>query len=323
MSVPVTVIYPTCRPEPRFDWFADSLARETQGADVEVVVVDGIHSLDRTRRFQAVAGGRFRLQHVAAKPTPYAGPYRRTGRDYFAAASARNTGLAYARTPYVVYADDLSVVMPGWWSEVQSAASAGCVVAGAYQKHWDMVVADGRLVSSRGELSGLDSRWAQGHDTATVPIAGSQLFGCSFGAPRSLLLEVNGFDELCDSIGGEDWNLGVRVEWSGAEIRYSRRMLTIESEELHRVGPVVLRRDKTAPPSVYMRRLREFGVSQRHVAGNWDSSHMIVDVLFGTRSAQPQGNCSLVEDLNPVRFGEMAARLPTHHWFDREPLSAL
>jgi len=250
-------------------------------------------------------------------------PSRRTSRDFFSAASARNTGVVHATAPYLVFVDDLSVPMANWWAEVRAAAGSGEVVAGAYQKHFEMVVDAGVLISSRATPAGRDSRWDQGNDTSSVAIGGSQLFGSSFGAPRELLLELNGFDEMCDSIGGEDWHFGVRVEWTGAAIRYSRRMLTIESEELHHVGAPACRLDKTAPPSAYIRRLREFGVTDRQFEGQWDSSHMILDILFGTRTTQTHGNYYLLSALTPASFETTVQRFPRAHWFDHQPLSAL
>lgn len=106
----VSVVYSTHRVEPRFDWFAESLAASIGDADVEVIVVDGLHSANRTARINEVVGGRFAVRHIPAKPTPYNGPHRLTRRDYFAAASARNTGLAHAARPYVVFVDDASVL---------------------------------------------------------------------------------------------------------------------------------------------------------------------------------------------------------------------
>jgi hypothetical protein len=323
MTPLTSIVYLTYRAEPRFDWFADSLARQAAGGDFEVIVVDGAYAAERTARFEDAAARRFALRHVPAKPSPYAGPHRLTTRDFFSAASARNTGLLHARAPYVVFVDDLSVVMPGWWEEVHAAARCGDVVAGAYQKHLEMRVEAGVLQSSRCEPGGVDSRWTQGRDDRTVPIGGAQLFGCSFGAPRDLLVEVNGFDELCDSIGGEDWHLGVRLEWAGAAIRYSRRMLTIESEELHHAGTPAVRLDKTAPPSVYLRRLREYGVTARYVAGNWDSSHMLLDILFGTGTTQTLGNYYLLATLDPSALDQVCPRFPQVHWFDRQPLACL
>lgn len=181
----VSVVYVTHRAEPRFDWFADSLAMNIGDADVEVIVVDGLHSSDRTDRISEAVHGRFAACHVPAKPTPYNGPHRLTQRDYFASASARNTGVVHASRSYVVFADDAAVLMPGWGGEVRHAARDEYVVAGAYQKRWEMMVERGALVRGRLDAGGTDSRWHQCSDTGAVPAHGSQLFGCSSSCWRS------------------------------------------------------------------------------------------------------------------------------------------
>src|SRR5215468_10928064 len=122
MPAGVSVVYVTHRGEPCFDWFADSLAANIGDADVEVIVVDGLYSSDRTARVSETVNGRFAVSHVRAKPTPYNGPHRLTQRDYFAASSARNTGVVHASRPYLVFTDDAAVLMPEWWREVWQAA---------------------------------------------------------------------------------------------------------------------------------------------------------------------------------------------------------
>lgn len=323
MSAGISVVYVTYRADPKFDWFADSLARQTDGSDMEVIIVDGHWSAERTDLFEAQARGRFPLRHVAAKPTPNAGPHRLTRVDHFSAASARNTAAIYATGSYLVYADDLSVVMPGWWAEVQSAAVAGDVIGGAYQKRAEMVVDDGLLVSSRCEADGIDTRWWQAGDSGRVTLPGAQLYGCSFGVPLELMMSVNGFDELCDRTGGEDWQFGQRLEWSGATIRYSRHMLTIESTELHAVGTPARRTAKFLPPHLYLRRLRDFGIAQRTTSEQWDNGHMIVDLTFGLRSTQTLGNYYLLSTLTPDTLSATVARFPRLDWFDDQPLSQL
>ena len=286
----ISIVHVTHRQTPRFDWFADSLARQLAPDDaVEVVFVD--ERVDRARRAELaeIVRGRFPFRHVLPKPSPYCGPHRLTRRDLFAAASARNTGIVHARERYLVFVDDAAVLMPGWWKEARRAARLGYVVAGAYQKHREMVVEDRVLVSSQVSPSGIDSRWDLASDTALVPIGGGQLFACSFGAPRRLLLDVNGFDEMCDVIGGEDYHLGLRLEWMDATIYYSRAMLTIESEELHaerrkrRMDPQTPQRvGMFLEPSDYLVRLRDFGVDRRSTDGACDSSHMVLDIAYGT-----------------------------------------
>lgn len=319
----ISLVYVTYRVEPRFDWFADSLAVSIDDADVEVIVVDGLHSPGRTARINGAVGGRFAVRHVPAKPTPYNGPHRLTRRDYFAAASARNTGVVYASRPYIVFVDDAAVLMPGWWRAVREAASDEYVVAGTYQKRWEMIVERGVLVGSRPDPLGMDSRWHDGDDARAVPVRGSQLFGCSFGIPRDVLLAVNGLDELCDLVGGEDSHLGARLEHLGIPVRYSRRMLTVESHELHRQPGVFTRMDKTMDQETYMRRLRRFGLARRSVEGRHDSSHMIVDLLYGTRQVRSLGNYYHLRILNERNIDQTVHNFPRTHWFDGQPLEEM
>jgi len=41
-------------------------------------------------------------------------------------------------------------------------------------------------------------------------------------------VELNGYDELCDPVGGEDYQLGLRIEFAGVPIFYCRAMLAVE-----------------------------------------------------------------------------------------------
>lgn len=323
-GVAASIVYPTYRGEPAFEWLADSLAPQLGDADdVELIVVDGAYSAERGERWRRAVAGRFALHHVRAKPSPYNGAHRLTQRDYFAAASARNTGLVYARRPYVFFIDDSSVLMDGWWRAGREAIRGGMVVAGAYYKCWDMRVVQGALETYRRDASGADSRWTLGDARRAVRVGGGQLFGGSIGAPRELLLQVNGFDELCDSIGGEDWHLGVRLEFAGAPIYYDRRMLSLESEELNRLGTPFLRVDPTLPPDAYMERLGDFGVRRRHVPGACDSSHMLLDIVHGTGSPGTHGNYYWLADLDEATLEATVRRFPRGRWFDGVPLADL
>jgi Glycosyl transferase family 2 len=319
----VSVVYVTHRHEPAFAWFADGLAAQLRDDDVEVIVIDGLHTLERSERFQAIVQGRFDLRHVPAKPTPYSGACRLTPKDYFAIASARNTGIVYATKPYVAFVDDCCVLGPNWWSEVRAAATGGYVVAGSFQKHYEMVVEAGALLDSKVRPEDVDSRWPQGDDDSIVAVGGGQLFGCSFAAPRSLLVGVEGVDELCDPIGGEDYHLGLRLEWSGAEIFYSRRMLTIESVELHDGGPELLRIGRVLEPPAYLERLREFGISERILDGDWDSSMLVLEILLGTRNTRSIGNYYVLDELTEASLDHLPERFPGTYWVDGTPLAEL
>ena len=319
----VSIVYVTQRTEPRFEWFADGLARQLDDGEVEVVMVDGLHSTERGAGFAQIVGGRFPFRHLAAKPSPFTGPHRLTRRDYAAPASARNTGIVYAAHPYVVFVDDLSVPGPGWWGAARDAAQHGYVAAGAYAKHLELVVADGVIVSSRPTPGGLDSRIEIRANTKLVQVGGGALYGCSFGAPKRLLLDLNGLDELCDSIMGEDSQLGYRIEHARIPIYYDRRMFTVESEELHHQGEPPVRLNDLIHPALYMARLREFGVRRRTRRGRWDTTHLLFDIVHGTRATESLGNYYRLADLTAKNIDSVQAAFPQHHWVDQRPLAEL
>lgn len=317
MTGAVSIVYSTYRRDPAFGWFADGLARQLGDDEVELVVVDGSPGPGRREQFEAAVGGRYSFRYGPAKPTVFNGPHQRVPEALHAASSARNTGVVLATRPYVVFVDDCSVPMPGWWAEVKEAARHHYVVAGTYQKHWAMEVVEGELVSSRSLESGRDIRWELGHDHRVVPMPGSHLFGCSVGLPRRLLCEVNGYDELCDGMGGEDYQLGVRLELAGEPLFFSRRMLTVESEEHHRgAGQQLVRRDFELPESEYRARLAAWGVADRATDGKWDGSHMVLDLVYGLRATGSLGNHYQLGELGPHDLEGTAATLPATYWFD-------
>jgi hypothetical protein len=324
MTPAISIALTTGRLEPAFDWFADSLARQLgDGDDVEVVVVDRHHDAARAARLDACVRGRFAFRHVPPKPTPWQGPHRLTRRDAFAASSARNTAILHMRAPYLAFVDDCAVLMPGWWAAAKRAAADGAVVAGAYQRRRAMTVRDGVLRRGRLDADGRDGRWHLGDDAKPVPVHPGQLYSMSFGAPRELLLSVNGFDEMCDGIGQEDVQLGMRLAAAGATILYDRSMMIVESDDLNLAGVRLLRHDPWQPEAAYLARLATYGVRGRATEGKTDATHMMLDIVLGTGSWATHGNYYWLADLTPDRYAATVARFPTHHWFDGCPLSTL
>ncbi len=237
----LTIAYMTCRKEPKFNWFYDSLMRQYEKAlqEVRVVVVD----FHRNSRLWFNAS---KAQFVPPKPCVWQGPHRLTKNDYFAAANARNTAICYAQDGFIAFVDDLSVLMPGWLNAVREAMAKNYIVCGAFRKVNKLVVENGHVVSFEDHPSGHDSRWKSGDDTKAVPCHPNWLFGCSFAAPVNALLKVNGLFEDCDSggVGMEDCSLGMALAATGHKLKYDRRMFTLESEELHHLDTPMLRKDK-------------------------------------------------------------------------------
>jgi len=309
----VSIVCPTHRPDPRFSLLADSLAPQLgdDAAEVQVIVVDGLHSAVRGEQLLAQAAGRFALEHVPAKPTPWNGAYRVTSNEYCATASAHNTGIVHALAPYVVFVADWTTLLPGWWSELRSAARHGQVLTGAIHEQG----------GDAGQIE-LDRRWKLGEDSHGVPVGGGNLAAANFGAPRELLVAVNGFDELCDPAGREDYHLGTRLEWAGATVLYDRRVTSIRNAERHR-HDVVRRLDRVSDRAAYMNTLRGFGVSARSFDGPFDSSHLVWDVLFGRRESGSLGNHYELAELGVEELPATAEQLPLTHWFDGQPLGRL
>lgn len=258
----LTIAYVTNRRAPMFSWFVESLCDQTtpeQRGDLQVVFIDGClwgehasaslgmgdiplaaeiyHSLSRHREVADAVAGRFQFLHIPPKPCAYQGPFRQTTRDMFCAGSSRNTAFLVADAPYVVFVDDLSVLMPGWFNNVMHAVNDDYIVCGMYRKVLELAVSTNPFrVSWKDYPPGVDSRWPHGSDGGVVPWHGSGMFGCSFGVPLEAALEVDGNDCAHHGQGGEDTDLGIRLERAGWPVFLNRNMLTLESEEMHHGG---------------------------------------------------------------------------------------
>jgi hypothetical protein len=291
------------------EWFWGSLDRECV-ADfswIKVVVVDFWHHLKhRTEEITAMAP--LPVTHVPPKPTVWQGMHKLTKVDYFATSNARNTGLCLAPDGWIVYLDDLSVLMPGWWAAVRESVMVGegRIIAGAYKKVKNLFVRDGLAVSWEDFPAGVDTRWRYGNDNGPVRINGGALFGCSLLAPVEAFLQVNGWDEDCDSMSGEDYVAGLMMERNGWPVFYDRRMLTFESEE-HHYQDVPFKRiiKKNPDASVVMLNMVLHG--GRHRAPNY----------FGDGGIRVLRQRVLAGEPFPI------TQVPQHHWPDSQPLESM
>jgi hypothetical protein len=305
-----TISYITNRIEPKIEWFFSSLASQG-GAGIPVNVVD-FHADNPERRAcianLASISGITINRHITPMPCVWQGKHRLTKDNYFAAANASNTAIAICPTDWVVFVDDLSVLMPGWLDCVREAVTRSEITCGSYRKVLKLEVVNGIVASCERHSLGEDHRavcigWGK-----LTPCTGQWFFGCSFVAPIEAMLTINGFDTDTDSMGYQDTLAGLMLAANGYKFVYDSRMVTYESEELH-----------GQPGNVFHR--WDPGVSPK------DKSHKMIELIEKGRTKSP--NYYGPEGLRGLRSsmlngGEFPVfQIPEHEWFTGTPLREL
>lgn len=297
----LTIAYFTNRLEPKFEWFCDSICKQTRGiSGIDFLFVDlqlDYMGEERKQKLKDAVKGRFPFRHIPPKPCSWQGKHRKTKYDYFAASNTRNTAFIEAKTSHVACIDDLSIVSTNWLDQVMHAVQHEYVMCGSYKKMDEMEVENGVLLSHGKEY--VDSRWQFGSD-GIKPCSGDLLYGCSFVVPMAGVLLVNGFDEMCDGGGAEDYDFGIRLSRAGYKFYYNRNALSIESNELH-----------NQPPNLYRR---------KKICSTGEESDWF---MLNELGRQPDRYKTLANwtDISKAKFDKSyKATLPTHDWCDNQPL---
>jgi hypothetical protein len=152
-------------------------------------------------------------------------------------------------------------------------------------------------------------------------VGGGWLYGCTWAAPLEWLLQVNGFEEGCDSLTGEDYILGLMLAKSGRRIDMSMDMMVALDRTRGNAG---VRNGagafvSTAGKGGYA--ATDKGVSPK------DKSHAAID-RFGSRT-----RTEFTPDLRELRRrwheeGLGAATWPMpdpnlRDWYDQEPITSM
>lgn len=300
----ISFVYTTCRKNPKFEWFVDSLYNQAVEesfdlSKIELILVDFELQYDESRRemMSQIVNNRIKFTHVEPMPSPWQGKHRLSSRDCFSASLARNTGVCYVSNNYVFFIDDLSVLEPGSFKHMVEYATNRIVVAFGYKKVWDLQVENGVITNKREHEGGIDYRLRQGDSFRQI--GGSQLYGYS-GSPLSVLLSVNGYDEICNSVAGEDYHYGMRIDKLGIPIFYTSKVLFYESEDLADQGNVFLRRDPLLSEQQYSDLMKRYNIVKRWTVGaRTDVSHLILDMLTRNKSWS-EGNVYTLKELRKV-----------------------
>lgn len=236
----LTIAYFTCRKDPKIEWFFRSLNRELKSdwKDVKIMIIDYWLQYEPNRYDDIKKHWCHftnNVLHISPKPCPIQGKYKVSKNEYFAASNARNTAFIYCDTNYIVCIDDLTVLKEGWIKDILWAKQNNYVIYGSYAKVKNLNCDDNGSYTFDQEGIQLDSRYNSEilKQDGPTKVAGSWLFGCSFGLPLSLAMAVDGFDESCDGQGAEDYDFGIRIGRLTNNIFYSKAMFTYEDDDLH------------------------------------------------------------------------------------------
>lgn len=309
----ITFSYFTSRKNPMIEMFFASLDREIAGdyTDKKIVVVDFYaEAPGRAEYIASLANEDQRkiLTHVPPKPNPWQGRYRLTPVDWWAASNARNTAICLAPDGWIVFVDDLSVMLPGYGVALRSAIlKENTITCGAYRKVKKLVVDNGNIVSFEDHPGGHDNRYAHGIDGG-LPCSGNWLYGCSLAAPVEAFLQIGGFAEAwCDGLSFEDCIAGIMLGKKGWKFIYDRAMMTYESEEGHQDGVVMKRSDYGISPND----------KSHHVLRMAENGNGFHPNYFGEEGIRGLRARVLAGDPFPIN------QLPEHEFFTATPLSEL
>lgn len=230
-----SVVFTTSRAEPRLDWVLRALEWQSrEGDDLELIVVDAL-GRDPEEIGLVPCSAVTRVVATRPKPSPWQGPQRVTDRDWWAVANARNTAIALASRDYLAFLDDRCWPGPRWLEALRRGeAQRISVLAGAYEKsEGDRLVRDHRI--------GI-------YPNGRIGCGGGWLYGCTLALPLEWLLEVNGLEEGCDGLSGEDYVLGLMLANRGRRIDYTPDLFVRQERSIASAHHFA-RRDKGRAPN--------------------------------------------------------------------------
>ncbi len=260
--VAFSLIFMTGRAEPKLEWTLEGIAAQQHPNDeIDLVIVDVFG-----RPWQALAGSGdlsklptsvVEIRSTMPKPNVWQGPHRVTDRDWWATANARNTGIVLARTDYLVFLDDRAHLGPDWFAAVRTAAAQrASVVAGTYDKLEGPPEARKTARDHRREL----------FPAGKLNCGGGWLYGCTLALPLAWALEVNGFEEGCDGLTGEDYIFGLMLGNTGKRIDFSSKLAVLQDRAVGNEsckGSYACRDKGTSPHDKSHAALERFGTRKR------------------------------------------------------------
>jgi hypothetical protein len=287
----------TGREAPRLDWLLDGLERQAQpGDDITLIVID--HALEQmVGRTPESIGYRpiatvTQLVHAPPKPTAWSGAHRITAFDWWSKANSANTALVLCPPDvgYIAFVDDRVRPGPLWLQAVRdNYLRRDAVLAGCYERIESAPDGGTKLVPDHRR---------QKRPNGLRSCGGGWLYGCTFALTLEWALTVNGFEEGCDALSGEDYIFGLMLGVAGYRIDFSADMLVTLDRTAVNAGATGGRFART-----------DKGVSPR------DKSHAALE-RFG-KAARTDGK--LTPDLRVLRERWHAHKLGEATWAKPDP----
>jgi len=217
----LALTFMTGRKDPHLEWVLAELDKQVKpGDEIELIVID---ALDRPAQEIGFSERPWLTNLIESPPKPNAwqGKHRLTDREWWATANSRNTAIALCPSDvdYIAFLDDRAKPGPKWLDTVRR-----------YYKHRDAVVC-----GSYDKIEGAPDaqRKSEDHRRLLCPggkknCGGGWLYGCTFALPLEWALEVNGFEEGCDGLTGEDYIFGLMVGNNGHRIDFDPNLYVLQ-----------------------------------------------------------------------------------------------
>lgn len=278
----ITLVLSTGRLLARLDWFFDSLLRCSRRELIgQIVIVDLFAEpfddwtqpqVERRRdevfrcADKFLASVKCELNWIPPKPNAWSGKFRFTPRNWWSKPESINSSVCMAKHDYLVFSDDRCVFQPTFFDAVHEAIEGKYAVCGTYEKRVGMQVQDG-IVTTPGETIGKDSRAAVAQGRKMI-CPGTWMFGHAFGLPLEWMLQVNGVDELWDSVSMEDTHFGQMLDNNGFAIYHDPRMAQVQ--------------DRTPQQCDYdMKR----DSKEKHPNDKNDKTHKLIEMLWKNKKS--------------------------------------
>jgi hypothetical protein len=313
-----TLCYITARKNPHYDWLIESLNRCGGVEHIsQLVIVDRYaeaydewtqDDVERRRgelmRLAIRTNFSHRITYTPPKPNIWNGKFRLTPRDWWDAGNYRNTALCLAKHDFIAFLDDRCVLATTFIDAIREAQQNQYVVCGTYEKRTDMVVNDGLIVTP-GVTIGKDSR-AEVALGRKMICPGTWMFGCAFGLPTEMMLNVNGVDESWGSVSMEDTHFGQMLDNNGYTIYHDPRMAVIQDRSVEAQDHGMKRSSK-----------------EKHPNDKSDKTHRLIEMLWNNKRAGHAWDVRKIrEDLrNGIPWPIQNS--PLRDWFDGQWLKEM